>query len=94
MESFDKSRASLPASYFGSPASAALRECSDEDKIAILLNWQRTLVQLQTASEENMLRDEPGRSNVAEPLAEVTKALSQLGYTGDSAGEGSVNGRG
>ena len=96
MASFDKSRAlAAPESYFRSPAEVlALRECSDEDKIAILLNWQRTLVQLQTASEENMLREEPGRSNVAEPLAEVTKALSELGYTGDSAGEDSVNGRG
>src|SRR5262245_46744403 len=85
MESFDLSRALAdPESYFRSPSEVlALRGCSDEDKIAILLNWQRALIQLQTASEENMLRDEPGRSNVAEPLAEVTRALSQLGHTGD-----------
>lgn len=89
MESFDKSRAlAAPESYFRSPRDVlALRDCSDDEKVAILLNWQRALIQLQTASEENMLRDEPGRSDVAEPLAEVTKALSELGHTGDpSAG--------
>jgi hypothetical protein len=89
VESFDKSRAlAAPESYFRSPRDVlALRDCSDDEKVAILLNWQRALIQLQTASEENMLRDEPGRSDVAEPLAEVTKALSELGHTGDpSAG--------
>jgi len=89
VEWFDKSRAlAAPESYFRSPRDVlALRDCSDDEKVAILLNWQRALIQLQTASEENMLRDEAGRSDVAEPLAEVTKALSELGHTGDpSAG--------
>ena len=73
-----------------------MRECSDEEKIAILLNWQRALIQLQTASEENMLREEPGRSSVADPLAEVTRALTELGHTatqprrGESARVGSL----
>jgi hypothetical protein len=72
MEQFDKSRAlAAPESYFRSPKDVLALHCPDEDKIAILLNWQRALIQLQTASEENML-DEPGRSNVAEPLADVT----------------------
>ena len=32
-----------------------------------------------------MLRDEPGNSDVADPLAEVTRALTELGYSGDPA---------
>jgi hypothetical protein len=81
----DRDRAfAQPDAYFGHPREVlALTDCTDEEKIAILLNWQRELVQLQAASEESMLRDEPGRSNVAEPLAEVTKALTELGHTGD-----------
>jgi hypothetical protein len=76
-----------PESVFRHPREVlALQGCPVEDKIAILLNWQRTLIQLQTASEENMLREEPGRSSVAEPLAEVTKALTELGHTGSSGG--------
>jgi len=63
----------------------ALPDCTNDEKIAILLNWQRALVQLQAASEENMLRDDPGNSDVADPLAEVTRALTELGYTGDPA---------
>ena len=84
-EQTDRERAlAAPESYFNHPREVlALEDCTDEEKIAILLNWQRALIQLQTASEENMLRDEPGRSNVAEPLAEVTRALIELGHTGD-----------
>ena len=83
----DRDRAlTAPESYFSHPREVlALKDCTDEEKIAILLNWQRALIQLQTASEENMLRDEPGSSNVADPLAEVTKALSELGHRGDPA---------
>ena len=77
---------SEPESYFRHPSEVpALPDCTRDEKIAILLNWQRALVQLQAASEENMLRDEPGTSNVGEPLAEVTKALTELGHTGDPA---------
>lgn len=83
----DRDRAlTAPESYFSHPREVlALKDCTDEEKTAILLNWQRALIQLQTASEENMLRDEPGSSNVADPLAEVTKALSELGHKGDPA---------
>ena len=83
----DRERAlAAPESYFRHPSEVlALPDCTDEEKIAILLNWQRALVQLQAASEENMLVDEPGRSNVAEPLAEVTRALTELGHRGDPA---------
>ena len=83
----DRDRAlAAPESYFRHPREVlALPDCTKEDKIAILLNWQRALVQLQAASEENMLRDEPGRSDVAEPLAEVTRALTELGHRGDPA---------
>jgi hypothetical protein len=87
MTSFNLDRAlAAPESYFNHPRDVLLlRGCPDEDKIAILLNWQKTLIQLQTASEENMLRETPGRSSVADPLAEVTKVLSELGHTGDPA---------
>ena len=80
----DRDRAlTAPESYFSHPREVlALKDCTDEEKTAILLNWQRALIQLQTASEENMLRA-PGSSNVADPLAEVTKALSELGHKGD-----------
>jgi hypothetical protein len=83
----DRDRAlTAPESYFTHPREVlALKDCTDDEKVAILLNWQRALIQLQTASEENMLRDEPGSSNVADPLAEVTKALSELGHKGDPA---------
>jgi len=75
-----------PESYFRHPREVlALPDCTNDEKIAILLNWQRALVQLQAASEENMLRDEPGTSDVADPLAEVTRALTELGYSGDPA---------
>ncbi len=88
MDATERSRAlAAPESYFRDPSEVlAMHDCSDEEKIAILLNWQRALVQLQAASEENMLREEPGRSSVAEPLAEVTRALTELGHTGDPAG--------
>jgi len=83
----DRDRAlTAPESYFRHPRDVlALKDCTDEEKIAILLNWQRALIQLQTASEENMLRDDPGSSNVGDPLAEVTKALTELGHKGDPA---------
>jgi len=83
----DRDRAlAAPESYFRHPKEVlALPDCTNDEKIAILLNWQRALIQLQAASEENMLRDEPDSSNVAEPLAEVTRALSQLGHKGDPA---------
>jgi hypothetical protein len=83
----DKDRAlAAPESYFSHPRDIlALEDCTDEEKIAILLNWQRALIQLQTASEENMLPDKPGGSNVADPLAEVTKVLTELGHRGDPA---------
>jgi hypothetical protein len=83
----DRDRAlTAPESYFRHPREVlALKDCTDEEKVAILLNWQRALIQLQTASEENMLRDDPGSSNVGDPLAEVTKALTELGHKGDPA---------
>jgi hypothetical protein len=87
MTDFDRDQAlASPETYFRHPREVlALRDCPDEDKIAILLNWQRSLVQLQAASEENMLADGAGRSDVSEPLAAVTQALTELGYKSDSA---------
>jgi hypothetical protein len=87
MTTFDREQAlAQPETYFRHPREVlALSECSREDKIAILLNWQRSLVQLQAASEENMLADGAGRSDVSEPLAAVTQALSELGHKSDPA---------
>lgn len=84
MQFYREQALARPEAYFRHPREVlALTECSDEDKIAILLNWQRSLVQLQAASEENMLADEA--SDVSEPLAAVTQALTELGYTSDPA---------
>jgi hypothetical protein len=73
-----------PEAVFAHPADVlSCNDLTHEEKIAVLQSWQQTLVQLQVATEENMAQDAPGRSNVAEPLAEVTRALTALGCTGD-----------
>jgi hypothetical protein len=73
-----------PDAVFAHPAHVlSCNDCTHEEKVAILQSWQRMLVQLQVATEESMVREAPGRSNVAEPLAEVTRALTALGCTGD-----------
>lgn len=75
-----------PEEVFAKPSEVlAETRLSKDEKISVLMNWQRTLVQLQAASEENMLC-EPGKSNVGDPLTEVTKALCELGHTTDPAG--------
>ena len=50
-----------------------------DQKIKVLLDWRQDLLELQTASEENMPR-ERGESNVGTRLTAVTNALIELGY--------------
>lgn len=50
-----------------------------DEKIKVLLDWRQDLIERQTASEENMLR-ESGPSNVAARLQAVTDALISIGY--------------
>ena len=50
---------------------------SYDDKLVVLRNWKQELIQLQKASEENML-DESGVNDVSSRLAAVTQAMSEL----------------
>ena len=52
---------------------------SHDEKVKILLDWRQDLLELQTATEENMPR-ERGESNVGARLTAVTNALIALGY--------------
>lgn len=84
-EELDRALAT-PEAVFAHPSHVlSCNDLTHEEKVAILHSWQRMLVQLQVATEESMVPDAPGRSNVAEPLAEVTRALTALGCTGDVA---------
>lgn len=55
---------------------------SDDEKIKLLLDWRQDLIEMQTASEENMpgQRDDAG---VALRLKAVTDALIALGHESD-----------
>jgi len=91
MTNTDLERAlAAPETVFRRPAEVvADAGIKDEDKVAILLSWQNSLVALQRASEENMLREAPKSADAgAVGLAEVTKALSALGHSGDAAAPG------
>jgi Holliday junction resolvasome RuvABC DNA-binding subunit len=70
-----------PQDAFGDPQRiVSLRGVSREDKIAMLLNWKQDLIELQSASGENMPSpcSEP---KVAVALQAVSDALVALGYT-------------
>ncbi|HEX9772950.1 MAG TPA: hypothetical protein VGA44_05750 [Steroidobacteraceae bacterium] len=79
MESIDRKRAfSAPESEFRFPhAVVQNRELSYDDKIVVLRNWKQGLIQLQKASEENML-DGRGPNDVATRLVAVTQAMTEL----------------
>jgi hypothetical protein len=70
-----------PQDAFGDPQRVvSLRGVSREDKIAMLLNWKQDLLELQSASSENM--PSPGSEpKVAVALQAVSDALVALGYT-------------
>ena len=77
---------SAPESYFRHPSEVlALPDCTRDEKIAICSTGSVRSFSFRRRASENMLRDEPGTSNVGEPLAEVTQALTELGHTGDPA---------
>lgn len=52
---------------------------SHDEKVKVLLDWRQDLLELQTASEENMLRKR-GELNLGARLKAVTDALLALGY--------------
>jgi predicted Zn-dependent protease len=79
MASIDRKKAfSAPESEFRLPqAVVQSRELSYDDKVAVLSNWKQGLIQLQKASEENML-DERGTNDMSTRLAAVTQAITEL----------------
>jgi len=69
-----------PESTFIEPRFVAENKgLSRDEKIKVMLDWRQDLLELQTASEENMSR-ERGESNVGARLKAVTDALITLGY--------------
>ena len=52
---------------------------SHDEKVKVLLDWRQDLIELATASHENVPRKR-GTSNVATRLKAVTDALIELGY--------------
>ncbi len=69
-----------PESTFLEPRFVAENKgLSRDEKIKVLLDWRQDLLELQTASEENMPRERDD-SNVATRLTAVTNALIDLGY--------------
>ena len=76
----DSAALSDPESTFHEPRFVVANEgLSHDEKVRILLDWRQDLIERQTASEENMLR-ERGGSNVGARLQAVTDALIALGY--------------
>lgn len=61
-------------------AGRCCHELSHDEKLTVLHNWKRELVQLQKAGEENMLHERrPGE--VGSRLAAVTNAIIALEET-------------
>lgn len=69
-----------PESTFVEPRFVAENKgLSRDEKIKVLLDWRQDLLELQTASEENM-SCKSGESSVGTRLTAVTNALIELGY--------------
>lgn len=67
-----------PTDYFDSPQAVLDHPgLSAEDKKEILVSWKDELVQLQTATEENMPQLDPEVHKEAS-LGQVARALEQL----------------
>lgn len=79
MTAIDRKRAfSAPDSQFGHPQRVLLETgLSYDDKIVVLRNWKQGLIQLQKASEENMLNG-GGPNDVSTQLTAVTQAMQEL----------------
>jgi hypothetical protein len=55
---------------------------SNDEKIRLLLDWRQDLLEMQTATEENM-PGQRGDAGVAVRLKDVTDALLALGHESD-----------
>jgi len=76
----DAAALSNPESTFREPRFVVEdKGLTQEQKVKVLLDWRQDLIERQTASEENMLR-ERGESDVGARLQAVTDALIALGY--------------
>ena len=77
----DTKRASLrdPEQEFTAPSEVAEHpELSIQDKLAILRNWRLDLIELQTATNENMVDANADPGAVAERLRQVSEAIERL----------------
>jgi len=76
----EPSRITDPQKAFSHPQHLVdAKGLSDDEKIKLLLDWRQDLIEMQTASEENM----PGQrseAGVAIRLKDVTDALIALGH--------------
>ncbi len=76
----DAATLSDPESAFHEPRFVVENKAlSRDEKVKLLLDWRQDLLELQTASEENMLRKR-GELNLGARLKAVTDALLALGY--------------
>jgi hypothetical protein len=78
MTAIDRKRAfNAPESHFRHPRFLLQNpELSYDDKITVLRNWKQALIQLQNASDENMLDN--ASNDVSAQLAAVTQAMRDL----------------
>jgi hypothetical protein len=68
-----------PASVFDTPETlAAATELTDEQKLAILLQWKDQLLQLQAADDEGMRRSEGVAVVTSDILGRVTSIISRV----------------
>jgi hypothetical protein len=68
-----------PDKEFRSPVELLRRnDLSSEEKLFVLQNWQADLVELQTATEENMSRSGGESGSTADKLMQVAAAITRL----------------
>jgi hypothetical protein len=68
-----------PDREFRSPVELLRRnDLSSEEKLFVLQNWQADLVELQTATEENMSRSGGESGSTADKLMQVAAAITRL----------------
>lgn len=68
-----------PQRIFGEPRYVVTNEeLSDQEKITILENWKLDLMELQTATEENMPGSGTETGGVADELGAVIEALRMI----------------
>ncbi|HNP36413.1 MAG TPA: hypothetical protein PKK10_11225 [Woeseiaceae bacterium] len=79
----DKEVLSSPELYFESPKAVLKLNKSDEEKVAILENWERSIRQLMVASGEGMPSGGTRTTDTAELLQKVHHVLELLGHPHD-----------